>query len=253
MPFQQVISAIKQEPVNLKALTWPNAQTNPIIINVVAPHPDDFDAIALTLHYFKQHSYRINLFVLSGGSKGVQDQFLGTDDWEEKARIRELEQLASARLFGLQDNNISFLRLIEAEDGELDDSESNYDKLKQHLVTKAPSIWCLPYGSDTNTAHQRTYSMAKRIAQASSQPVLLLCNKDAKTLNFSTHLYLEFGSEEAEWKAKLLRCHESQQARNLNLRGYGFDERVLRFNQEVAKQLNILQSHAEAFHLELIK
>ena len=38
---------------------------------VLAPHPDDFDAIAITLRYFQARGNEIHLAVLSGGSQGV--------------------------------------------------------------------------------------------------------------------------------------------------------------------------------------
>lgn len=152
--------------------------------------------------------------MLSGGSKGVQDVFFDSSDWNLKAEAREREQLESARLFGLDNDQIHFLRQLEAEDGELDDNPENRCTFAKAIIDDAPSIWCLPYGKNANTAHQRTYTMAKALAQQHQHPVLLLCNKDAKTLEFETHFFMEFGEEEAKWKAQLLRCHHSQQARS---------------------------------------
>lgn len=251
MPFQQVNDHKEQTPFSLNLLPWPNKED--VKVKVIAPHPDDFDAIAVSLKMFEKLHYSIEVYVLSGGSKGVQDVFVNSNDWDIKAKVREQEQLKSTRLFGLNDEKVHFLRLPEAEDGELNDRPESQRILAEAIIDDAPSIWCLPYGQDTNTAHQRTYRMAKSLAQQYQHPILLLCNKDAKTLTFETHYFMEFGESEAQWKGQLLRCHQSQQSRNINIRGYGFDERVLRFNRATAQALNTKEPYTEAFHAELIK
>lgn len=233
---------------DLTGLTWPEQAQ----VKVIAPHPDDFDAIATTLQYFQQQGYDIQLLVLSGGSKGVEDRFLNTDDWQQKARIREQEQINSTRLFSLRDEQVLFLRMPEADDGELAMNEYNQQLLQQQLLGDPGDIWCLPYGKDSNTAHQRTYTMIQTIGSMLNKPILALLNNDAKTLEFEARLYMPFTEQQASWKAELLRCHKSQQARNLNVRGYGFDQRVLRFNQETAAKLGIKAAYAEAFQIALL-
>jgi hypothetical protein len=42
----------------------------------------------------------------------------------------------------------------------------------------------------------------------------------------------------------------SQHQRNLNRRGCGFDERVLRINRQIAESLGLHGQYAEAFELE---
>lgn len=251
MPFQQVIARKESTPLSLNTLPWSNIDN--VKIKVIAPHPDDFDAIAVSLKMFKARSFPIEVYVLSGGSKGVQDEFLDSNNWELKAKAREQEQLESTRSFGLNDEQVHFLRLSEAVDGELEDNLTNKHIFAEAITDDEPSIWCLPYGKDTNTAHQRTYKMAKELAKRFQNSVLFLCNKDAKTIEFTTHFFMEFEEEQAQWKAQLLRCHRSQQARNLNLRGYGFDQRVLVFNKETAQELKIEAPYAEAFYVELIE
>ncbi len=59
------------------------------------------------------------------------------------------------------------------------------------------------------------------------------------------------GEKEAEWKGELLRCHRSQHARNLNTRGHGFDDRILKVNQVVAESLRLDAPYAEAFEFTL--
>ena len=78
-------------------------------------------------------------------------------------------------------------------------------------------------------------------------PFLALLNRDPKTLQMRPDLYTFFGEENARWKAELLRCHQSQHQRNLNTRGYGFDERVLRVNRKAAAEVPGRGAYAEVF------
>lgn len=249
MPFKPILASISKQPKALRQCQWPQQA----IVKVAAPHPDDFDAIAVTLKHFQQLGLEIQLYVVSGGSKGVEDSFISGADWEAKAKVREAEQLSSTRLFGLADQCVHFLRLTEADDGELSDDPSNQSILASALLTDArPNIWCLPFGEDSNSGHQRTYRMVKEIALKRTAATCALYNKDAKTLRFNTLLFTSFDHEEAEWKAALLKCHHSQQARNLNVRGYGFDHRVLSFNQETANELPTSAPYAETFQIEIL-
>jgi len=62
-------------------------------------------------------------------------------------------------------------------------------------------------------------------------------------------IFTRFGEEDARWKAGLLRCHQSQHQRNLNTRGFGLDERILRVNRDAAALLPGRQPYAEAFEI----
>lgn len=62
---------------------------------------------------------------------------------------------------------------------------------------------------------------------------------------------MPFGQDEADWKAELLRCHDSQHQRNLHARGHGFDDRILDVNKAIARELLIGDKYAEAFEIEL--
>jgi len=66
---------------------------------VLAPHPDDFDAIAITLQYFQTRGNETHLAVLSGGSRGVQNNYADPPTRKQKARLREQEQMDSCRFF----------------------------------------------------------------------------------------------------------------------------------------------------------
>jgi len=74
---------------------------------------------------------------------------------------------------------------------------------------------------------------------------------DPKTIQMRHDLYTVFGEDEAEWKGQLLRFHQSQHQRNLRTRQYGFDERILKVNRQIARELQASASYAEGFELKL--
>lgn len=218
---------------------------------VLAPHPDDFDAIAITLRYFQKRGNEIHLAVLSGGGKGVQDSYANPPTREQKARLREQEQIDSCSFFGLSPARLSFLRLPEAPDGELDNNATNAARVRILISETSPDVLFLPYGNDSNSGHRRTYAMTRAAARELGRPLLALYNKDAKTLNFRADLCAGFDETEADWKRTLLRFHDTQQARNIEIRGHGFDDRILSFNRELAQALGLEVPYAEAFQFEL--
>ena len=73
-------------------------------------------------------------------------------------------------------------------------------------------------------------------ARDPGSPLLALYNKDAKTLGFRTDPYVGFDEIPADWNRALLRFHDTQQARNITLRGHGFDDRILSFNRKLARE-----------------
>lgn len=218
---------------------------------VLAPHPDDFDAIAVTLRYLQARGNPIHLAVLSGGSKGVLDSDADPPTWEQKARLREHEQKNSCKFFGLPEAQLCFLRLPEAQDGELSEEVANRDRVRRQINEISPDVLFLPYGDDSNSGHRRTYEMARAALQETGRPLLALYNKDIKSLSFHTEIYTEFDRDEADWKRALLRFHESQQVRNLAIRKHGFDDRILDFNRRLAQELRLQATYAEVFQLEL--
>jgi len=219
---------------------------------VLAPHPDDFDAIAITLRYLQVRGNEIHLAVLSGGSKGVEDSYTNPPPtWEQKTQLREQEQLNSCTFFGLPPSRISFLRLPEAADGELAQDSSSQARVRNQINQTSPDVLFLPSGNDINTGHQRTYDMARKAVRDLGKPLQALYNRDVKTLSFRTDLYAGFNQTQADWKRSLLRFHDTQQARNIAIRGHGFDDRILSFNRTLARELELEAPYAEAFQVEL--
>lgn len=223
----------------------------PLKMLVLAPHPDDFDAIGVTMKHFRDNGNPIFLTVISGAASGVEDSFLLERPGKNKAQIREEEQKESCRFFGLTEKNISFLRLAEDAKGDPEDSPANREKLKTYLMEILPDMVFMPHSNDTNPGHSRTYRMFREIAPGLGKPVTVFLNRDPKTIEMRNDIFTVFGKEEAGWKAELLRFHKSQHQRNLNTRNYGFDERVLKVNREIAlKYLNLKNFHSEAFEIE---
>ena len=91
-------------PRSLAGFAWPAA----LRVLVLAPHPDDFDAIAVTLRSLHRCGGRIAVAVLSGSASGVEDGFGGAFTAPEKAALREAEQRESGRALGLPDEQLAF-------------------------------------------------------------------------------------------------------------------------------------------------
>ena len=219
-------------------------------VAVLAPHPDDFDAIAVTLRHFRDNGNPISLAVATGAASGVEDGFRGAADDIAKARLREEEQRASCRLFGLPDERLRFMRLLEGADGHPTDTPENLARVRGWLVAQRPDLVFLPHGNDTNAGHRRIYAFLRRSVEAEKLTFVACLNRDPKTIAMRDDLITEFGAEGAAWKGGLLRCHRSQHERNLHTRGHGFDERILNVNRQFAAALGCKAEYAEAFELE---
>lgn len=234
-------------PISISDLDW-----NPSLsVLVLAPHPDDFDVIAVTLGFFLENRNRINAVVARGGS-GVDDDYRAGLDRKGKARLREGEQRRSMRFFGLISEEIYFLNFQNGGDGQMIESSSNLSLMKSLLSGMRPDIVFLPHGDDSNSAHRAMYSLFSRACIGVEREICALLVCDPKTIDMRFDLYTSFGEAAAEWKARMLRFHDSQQQRNLRARGKGFDERILDVNREASAKLGIEQPYAEAFELERI-
>ncbi len=224
----------------------------PLVVAVLAPHPDDFDAIGVTLHKLHQQGHVIHLAVLTTGANGIEDGWKGLHDASAKVLVREAEQQASCEFFGLPAKHLSFLRLWQRSGADVSPDSDARDKetLRGYLHATRPDLVFLPHGNDSNPTHRRTYETFCEIAVRDGMTVLACLNQDAKTGDMRADMYTCFGEEEAAWKAQLLRFHRSQQERNLAARGYGFDERVLKVNRDAAMKAGGNQPYAEVFELQ---
>ncbi len=232
-------------PLFLEEVPWPAA----LRILVLAPHPDDFDAIAVTLRFFQDRGDEIRLSVVSSSPGGVEESYCLPPTAGAKAALREREQQESCRLFGLPKDRLLFLRLREDESGHPIDSEDNFAQLRSHLQELRPDLVFLPHGNDTNPGHRFAFRMLLRSAEQADFPFMALLNRDPKTVDMKADLYAFFEERDASWKAQLLRCHRSQHQRNLNTRGHGLDERILRVNRSSANELPGRGQYAEVFEI----
>jgi LmbE family N-acetylglucosaminyl deacetylase len=212
----------------------------------------DFESAGVALRLFRDRGNPIGLFVLSSSANGVEDSFCDPPTDEAKAALREEEQRSGCRMFGLPEERLRLLRLrVEGPGGFLADDEASFGILELAAAGFEPDLVVLPHGHDTNADHQLTYRWWRRLAAGSPRPMAALLFRDPKTVAMRDDVVLPFGEAAAAWKGELLRCHRSQHQRNLNTRGHGFDERILRVNRESAAKLGIGEPYAEAFELEL--
>lgn len=233
-------------PTALAAVSLPQG----LSIAVLAPHPDDFDAIAVTLRHFHERGDTVHLAVLTNGASGVEDGYAGAMTDQAKGELREKEQLASCDCFGLPREHVCFLRLPPDAGGNPALNAANQTTVRDWLLPRQPDLVFMPHGNDSNVTHQRTYALFRSVAESEGLALWAVLNQDAKTLSMRHDLYTPFDEKMAQWKAELLRLHASQHQRNLNTRGHGFDERVLAINRTTAKALGLQEHYAEAFELE---
>lgn len=237
-------------PVSLDALTIPKG----LRLLSLSPHPDDFDAIAVTMKRLFAAGTEIFVAVASSGASGVEDSFCTPPTILEKARAREVEQRRSCEFFGLPDDHVRFLCLEEDETGKISANEFNFAVVAAVFKELSPDLVFLPHGNDTNSDHRLIYAMLSRLGHNADRTFTAFLNRDPKTIALRMDVYTAFGEIDAAWKAELLRFHQSQHQRNLNARGYGFDERILSGNRENAQLYGIKDhAYAEIFELEFFQ
>lgn len=234
------------EPRAIPDLSLPSS----LRLLVLAPHPDDFDAIGVTLRFLTDSGIPVSVGVCRTGS-GVDDSYRPGLSLADKADLREREQRDSARFFGLPEQRLTFLSLSMDDEDQPLDNLVHVEALHAFVSAEAPDVVFLPHGNDTNSGHRSMYSLFRRIARSGDRPLVALLNRDPKTISMRIDLYMPFGSHEADWKARLLRFHDSQHQRNLQSRGHGFDERILETNREIALELPLDAEYAEAFEVEV--
>jgi len=203
------------------------------------------------MRYFRDNGNPLYLTVATSGASGVEDSFCSPPSAEAKGRVREQEQRTSCQFFGLPEANLTFLRLEEDEEGHPKDNKTNLEVIKKYFIKTLPAMIFLPHGKDSNPGHQRIYAMLRKVAREAAYPLVAFLNRDPKTVRMQCDVYLGYGEEIAAWKGELLRFHQSQHQRNLNQRGHGMDERILKVDRQSAELCSAEAPYAEVFELEL--
>jgi len=220
------------------------------VVMALAPHPDDFDAIGVTMRMLKENGNRIENVVVTSGASGVEDGFGNAGSADAKAALREYEQRSSCQFFGLPAGNLHFMRLVEDGNGDPLDNEGNGESMRSRILSDKPDLVFMPHWNDSNIGHQRTYAMFRQIAKREKLSLFVFLNQDPKTADMRNDLYTLFGDKMEAWKRRMLRYHQSQQHRNMKTRGHGIDDRILDMNKKAAEALGRDHEFAEVFELE---
>ncbi|MBM4341391.1 MAG: hypothetical protein FJ110_17840 [Deltaproteobacteria bacterium] len=233
---------------------------------ILGPHPDDPESVSITCRILMRSGCDLWVTIVTLSPSGVEGEY--AQRWEnknsidlekEKVDIRRREQTLATERFGLPLDRLTFLDIEEDKGVNVPHHSA---KIRDHLLSIAPDIVILPIGKDPNQTHARVYQVfqeaARDLTLKKEKPVVALYNEDPKTLEIRHDLFVLFGEKNAEWKKALLRIHDSQQQRNINHRGIGFDERILHMNhlsykrfQEMLPHVDSPAQYAEVFEIEL--
>lgn len=217
-------------------------------VAVLGPHPDDFDFVAVTLKSLHARGADISVAVLSASAIGVEDSYCAP---AQKAETRRNEQRRSCRLFGLPDDALVFPPAGEDADGEPADSDENRRLVGDWLAAKRPDLVFLPHGNDQKPGHRNVYSLFRAIVASRRLSLIALLARDPKTIRMRVDAFMPYDAATAEWKRRLLLCHDTQHQRNLRTRGHGIDERLLGHDRRNAAELQLAEPFAEVFEVEL--
>ena len=217
-------------------------------VAILGPHPDDFDFVAVTLKLLHARGAEISVAVLSASAIGVEDSYCAP---EKKAETRRNEQRKSCRLFGLPDDALIFPPADEDAEGEPADNTRNCELVGDWLAARNPDLVFLPHGNDQKPGHRNVYSLFRAIVAMRKLSLIAMLCRDPKTIAMRVDAFMPYDAATAEWKRKLLLCHDTQHQRNLHTRGYGIDERLLGHDRKNAAELKIAEPFAEVFEVEI--
>jgi len=200
---------------------------------ILAPHPDDPEVSAVFQRTLVRGGWSVRWIILTSAWSGVRDEFVGSDK-AAKGAARRVEQTESARLFGLDPDELVFMDLPEIEDGSLAEIPESFERMSEKLDRESPDIVILPWGMDSNPTHGLVFRWFEKWREGHGG-VTAFYQQDPKSVDFTPHLRVLFDEESACWKASLLECHRSQTERNTATRGITFSERILAVHRQAAE------------------
>ena len=165
---------------------------------VLAPHPDDPEAVAVTLRLLVECGWQQHWYIVTSASSGVLDSFVGNDK-STKAAAREVEQRNAAAHFGLPTENLLFLHLAEDTKGELDDTVENKHLLHEALDNYQPQLVILPI-ADTNPTHRLVAEWFMAWTNSQHRHIVAFFNEDPKTESMRIDIIVPFDEGLADWK-----------------------------------------------------
>jgi LmbE family N-acetylglucosaminyl deacetylase len=132
----------------------PNPTPTPTIL-VVTPHPDDAESGAGgTIARYVAQGSKVVIVVCTNGDKGSSDHEMSP---EELAALREKEQLASAKVLGV--DHVSFLRFP---DQTLEDDSDFRERIVREIRTHKPEI-VFTMDPNRNYISHRDHRMTGRV------------------------------------------------------------------------------------------
>lgn len=229
----------------------------------IAPHPSDAERAAIFLSRLKDSGWEVRNAICTKGVAGVLDRYVisnggGKDFNARKSEIRRAEAFASARLFGIGEDCVTFLYDCHCEVGR-GDPKKDAEAIEVLLKEVAPDIVSLPSGNDENATHVGVWRAFRGAASArpTGKPLVAFYHEDPKTISMKPDLLVWFDRQGSLFKSKLLIAHDSQQQRRIERSGEGLDDRILQKNFERAQSYRREVADApdlpfaEAFEIEI--
>ncbi len=150
----------------------------------LAPHPDDPDAVAVTLRLLARGGWEVSWAIVTSGCSGVQDAFAGSLHARKSRGARGGTggigtPLRSAR------GTAALPAAGRGCDGELAETAENRMRFDAALRKLAPALVLLPCGADTDPTHRRVFTWFHDWMCNWPHPLTALYNEDPKSLAFS--------------------------------------------------------------------
>jgi len=114
-----------KRPFSVRSIQFPPA----LRLLALGPHPDDFDAIGVTMRFFHNNGNRIHVATIRTGS-GVEDSYCSPPTLQAKAALRDEEQRRSCCFFGLADECLTLLDMEQDDEAQLLHTPTNLSRLQ---------------------------------------------------------------------------------------------------------------------------